>query len=84
MSALRVTENRCVVFNFSTYVCFALLPQHCALYAKVDRTSICIYIYIYQVKRGQGRTTGVAGKADKEVAIPSTLGADKVNGGLSA
>ena len=25
---LRVTENRCVVFDFSTYVCFALLPQH--------------------------------------------------------
>ena len=37
------TENRCVIFYFSTYVCFALLPQHWALYAKVHRTSICIY-----------------------------------------
>ena len=28
ISKLRVTENRCVVFEFSTYACFALLPQH--------------------------------------------------------
>ena len=25
---LRVTENRYVVFDFSSYVCFALLSQH--------------------------------------------------------
>ena len=25
---LRVTENRCVLFNLSTYVYLALLPQH--------------------------------------------------------
>ena len=48
---LRVTENRCVLFNSLTYVYLALLPQHCALYAKVDSTHIhlyvCAYIYIY-------------------------------------
>ena len=44
---LRVTENRCVVFDFSTYVCFALLPQHWALYAEEDRTYICICLYIH-------------------------------------
>ena len=45
---LRVTENRCVVFDFSTYVYFALLPQHWALYAKVHRSSICMYKNIYK------------------------------------
>ena len=44
---LRVTENRCVLFNSLTYVYLALLPQHLALYAKVDTTPIFIYTYIY-------------------------------------
>ena len=44
---LRVTENRCVLFNSLTYVYLALLPQHWALYAKVDSTPKFIYIYIY-------------------------------------
>ena len=44
---LRVTENRCVIFNPPTYVYLALLPQHWALYAKVDFTFTFIYIYIY-------------------------------------
>ena len=35
---LRVIENRCVLFNSLTYVYLALLPQHRALYAKVDST----------------------------------------------
>ena len=25
---IRVTENRCVIFDFATYVCLALLEQH--------------------------------------------------------
>ena len=41
---LRVTKNRCVLFNSLTYVYLALLPQHWALYAKVDTTPIFIYI----------------------------------------
>ena len=49
---LRVTENRCVLFDSFTYIYPALLPQHWALYAKVDSTPflyiyILIYIYIY-------------------------------------
>ena len=44
---LRVTENRCVLFDSFTYIYPALLPQHWALYAKVDSTSIFIYLYIY-------------------------------------
>ena len=47
---LRVTENRCVLFNSLTYVYLALLPQHWALYAKVDSTPTFIYIYIYIYK----------------------------------
>ena len=46
---LRVTENRCVLFNSLTYVYLALLPQHRALYAKVDSTPTFIYIYIYKL-----------------------------------
>ena len=44
---LRVTENRCVLFDSFTYIYPALLPQHWALYAKVDSTPY-IYIYIYR------------------------------------
>ena len=44
---LRVTENRCVLFNSLTYVYLALLPQHQALYTKVDSTPTFIHIYIY-------------------------------------
>ena len=44
---LRVTENRCVLFDSFTYIYPALLLQHWALYAKVDSTFIFIYIYIY-------------------------------------
>ena len=46
---LRVTENRCVLFDSFTYIYSALLPQHWALHAKVDSTPtfILIYIYIY-------------------------------------
>ena len=47
---LRVTENRCVLFNSLTYVYLALLPQHWALYAKVDSTPTLIYIYIYLIR----------------------------------
>ena len=49
---LRVTENRCVLFNSLTYVYLALLPQHRALYAKVDSTPTFIYIssIIYSTK----------------------------------
>mgnify|MGYP001795705374 CR=1 FL=1 len=42
---LRVTENRWVIINFLTYGYLALLPQHWALYAKVD--SIFTFIYIW-------------------------------------
>ena len=44
---LRVTENRCVLFNSLTYVYLALLPQHWALYANVDSTLTFIYILMY-------------------------------------
>ena len=44
---LRVTENRCVLFDSFTYIYSALLPQHWALYAKADSTPTFIYIYIY-------------------------------------
>ena len=44
---LRVTENRCVLFDSFTYIYPALLPQHWALYAKVDSTP---YIYIYRYR----------------------------------
>ena len=44
---LRVTENRCVLFDSFTYIYLALLPQHRALYAKVDSTPTFIYGYIY-------------------------------------
>ena len=44
---LRVTENRCVLFDSFTYIYPTLLPQHWALYAKVDSASSFIYIYIY-------------------------------------
>lgn len=43
---LRVTENRCVLFNSLTYVYLALLPQHWAHYAKVDSTPKSTYIYV--------------------------------------
>ena len=57
---LRVTENRCVLFDSFTYIYSALLPQHWALYAKADSTPTFIYIYIqfffliyiYQPKHG--------------------------------
>ena len=49
---LRVTENRCVLFNSLAYVDLALLPQHSALYAKVDSTPTFIYIFKY-LKVGQ-------------------------------
>ena len=45
---LRVTENRWVLFNSLTYVYLALLPQHWALYAKVDSTPTFLYIHIYK------------------------------------
>ena len=41
----RVTENRCVLFDSFTYIYTPLLPQHRALYAKVDSTLIYIYTY---------------------------------------
>ena len=45
---LRVTENRCVLFDSFTYIYKALLPQRWALYTKVDSTpTFIIYIYIY-------------------------------------
>ena len=44
---LRVTENRCVLFDSFTYIYSALLPQYWALYAKVDSTPTFIYTYIY-------------------------------------
>ena len=46
---LRVTENRCVLFDFFNCIYSALLLQHWALYAKVDSTPtfICVYIYIF-------------------------------------
>ena len=50
---LRVTENRCVLFNSLTYVCLALLPQQGALYAKVDSTHIhlyLLYIFVYEIE----------------------------------
>ena len=46
---LRVTENRCVLFNSLTYVYLALLPQHWALYAKVDSTPTFIYLFIIYI-----------------------------------
>ena len=36
-----------ILFNSFTYIYPALLPQHWALYAKVDSTPTFIYIYIY-------------------------------------
>ena len=36
-----------VLFDSFTYIYSALLPQHSALYAKVDSTPTYIYIYIY-------------------------------------
>ena len=44
---LRVTENRCVLFDSFTYIYSALLPQHWALYAKADSTPTFLYTYIY-------------------------------------
>ena len=44
---LRITENRCVLFNSLNYVYLALLPKHWALYAKVDSDPTFKYIYIY-------------------------------------
>ena len=44
---LRVTENQCVLFNSLTSVYLALLPQHWALYAKVNFTPTFIYIYTH-------------------------------------
>ena len=35
---LRVTENRCVLFDSFTYIYSALLPQHWHFSAKVDST----------------------------------------------
>ena len=45
----RSLENQCVLYNYLTYVYLALLPQHWALYAKVDSTPTYKkkYIYIY-------------------------------------
>ena len=43
----RVTENRCVLFDSFTYIYTPLLPQHRALYAKVDSTLIYIYTYTH-------------------------------------
>ena len=43
----RVTENRCVLFDSFTYIYTSLLPQHRALYAKVDSTLIYIYTYTH-------------------------------------
>ena len=44
---LRVTKNRCVIFNSLTYIYLALLPQHWALYAKVDSIPTFIHLCIY-------------------------------------
>ena len=41
------TENRCVLFDSFTCIYSALLPQHWALYAKVDSTPTFIRVYIY-------------------------------------
>ena len=46
---LRVTENRCVLFNSLTYLYLALLPQYWALYAKVDSTPTFIYLFIIYI-----------------------------------
>ena len=53
---LRVTENRCVLFNSLTYVYLALLPQHRTLYAKVDTTLIFIYIFFFFRLKTTGNT----------------------------
>ena len=45
--ASRMPKNRCVLFDSFTYIYSALLPQHWALYAKVDSTPTFVYIYIY-------------------------------------
>ena len=43
----RKSENRCVLFDSFTYIYSALLPQHWALYAKVDSTHIYIYMFFF-------------------------------------
>ena len=45
--ASRMPKNRCVLFDSFTYIYSALLPQHWALYAKVDSTPTFVYIYTY-------------------------------------
>ena len=40
-------KNQCVLFDSFTYIYSALLPQHWALYAKVDSTPTYIYIYVW-------------------------------------
>ena len=42
-----VRQNWCVLFDSFTYIYTALLPQHWALYEKVDSTPKFIYLYIY-------------------------------------
>ena len=51
---LRVTENRCILFNSLTYVYLALLPQHRALYAKVDSTLYTAYLLTNFIVLGGG------------------------------
>ena len=45
--ASRMLKNRCVLFDSFTYIYSALLPQHWALYAKVDSTPTFVHMYIY-------------------------------------
>ena len=55
--ASRMPKNRCVLFDSFTYIYSALLPQHWALYAKVDSTPTFVYIYIFFIiffSRGHG------------------------------
>ena len=52
---LRVTENRCVIFNLPTYVYLALLPQHWALDAKIGSIFTFIYINLF-LRSGQKQT----------------------------
>ena len=60
---LQYLSDEGVLFNSLTYVYLALLPQHWALYAKVDSTPtfiylfiicICTYIYCRQVTSSGG------------------------------
>ena len=45
--ASRMLKNRCVLFDSFTCIYSALLPQHWALYAKVDSAPTFAYIYIH-------------------------------------